>query len=110
MKINLKNIFFSFTTILLLFALAIPNIAKVSHTLFDHKEITCLEKNSVHFHETEFNCEFYKYQLSTYFSVQIYNYNVFASDLEPEQNQNYYFLLSEYQNLHFSLRGPPLKS
>lgn len=110
MKIIFKNIFFSFIAMLLLSTMAIPDIAKITHAIFEHKEITCLEKNAVHFHEAEFNCEFQKYQLSTYFSPEIYNCMAFVADFKIEQSQNYYFLLSEYQKLHFSLRGPPLNS
>tara|TARA_R110000868_G_scaffold4211_13_gene26660 strand:+ start:65106 stop:65438 length:333 start_codon:yes stop_codon:yes gene_type:complete len=110
MGINVKKILLSCISILILAALAIPDAVKISHAITEHKEQTCVEKGTVHFHEAEFDCDFHKYHITTYFYPQSINYTVAFQDSKIKQNQNYYFLLSEFQKLHFSLRGPPLFS
>ena len=107
MRIIYKKLLFSCIAILVLAALAIPDLAKISHAIYEHKEQTCLEKGNVHFHETEFDCDFHKYHTTTYFYPATLNFTVIIQDFHLEKNQNYYFLLSEFQKLHFSLRGPP---
>jgi hypothetical protein len=110
MEISLKKIVFPCIAILVLAALSIPDIAKINHAVNEHKEFTCSEKSKVHLHEVEFECDFHKYHITTYFSPQLINYTLFTPNHVVKQNQNYYFLLSEFQQLHFSLRGPPISS
>lgn len=110
MEITFRKFLFSCIAILVLAAMAIPDFAKISHAINEHKEITCLENRKVHFHEVEFNCDFHKYHITSYFSPQIVNFTFTPPFFKSTQNQNYYFLLSEYQKLHFSLRGPPVYS
>ena len=110
MRISEKKLFFSFVSILILLALAIPDVAKISHAVYKHKEQTCLKKGTVHFHEAEFDCDFHKYHITTYFYPEAINYTILIPEHSVNQNKNYYFLLSEFQKLHFSLRGPPVFS
>ena len=110
MEIKLKNIILSCIAILILAALSIPDIAKITHAINEHKEFSCSEKSKVHFHEAEFDCDFHKYHITTYFTPIKNNYSLFSPKIEVKQNQNYYSLLSEFQKLHFSLRGPPIYS
>ncbi|QXP58006.1 hypothetical protein H0I25_09600 [Cellulophaga sp. HaHa_2_95] len=107
---KLSKVLLSCIAISLLAALGIPDIAKIAHAVLEHNEQTCQEKTKGHIHETEFDCEFHKYHITTYFTPEIYSFQV----LEPVNhiffNEKFYFLLSEFQQLHFTLRGPPLHS
>ncbi|ADV51449.1 hypothetical protein I2486_20665 [Cellulophaga sp. E16_2] len=107
---NFTNLFLSCIAICLLVALGIPDIAKTSHAIFEHKEQTCHEKTKVHFHETEFDCDFQKYHITTYFTPELYSFTLIESKFHSTVNDKFYFLLSEFQQLHFSLRGPPIHS
>jgi len=107
MRIPEKKIFFSCISMLILVALAIPDVAKISHAIYKHKEQTCIQKGTVHIHQAEFDCDFHKYHITTYFYPEAINYTLILPDFRVNQNKNYYFLLSEFQKLHFSLRGPP---
>lgn len=110
MEITFKKILFPCISFLILAALSIPDFAKISHAINEHKEFTCSEKSKVHFHEVEFDCDFHKYHNATYFTPILNKYSLFIPKIDVKQNQNYYFLLSDFQKLHFSLRGPPLYS
>jgi hypothetical protein len=105
---NFTKLLLSCIAIFLLGALAIPDVAKISHDVFEHKEQTCQEKTKVHFHEAEFDCDFHKYHITTYFTPELYSFQFIQPELHQTKNENFYFLLSEFQQLHFSLRGPPV--
>ncbi len=104
---NFKKILLSFTSILLIGAINLPSFVKLSHALFEHTEQTCEEQGSLHIHEAELDCDFQKFNLSSQFYPQLQDYTLHPPRIIKKENNNHYFFLSNYQKLHFSLRGPP---
>ena len=107
---KLSKILLSCIAISLLAALGIPDIAKISHAVFEHKEQTCQEKTKGHIHETEFDCDFHKYHITTYLTPEVFSFPILEPVNLTSVTDIFYFLLSEFQQLHFKLRGPPLHS
>ena len=89
--------------------LVIPLFVKSYHLVEDHKHEVCKTPFTKHFHEFEIDCEFYDFTLNTHF------FSSLASIEIPEVDEIYksifskYHFISDYQQLHFSLRGPPSK-
>ncbi len=94
--------------VLLTFVLVTPLFVKLNHIFEDHKHEVCKTPNKTHFHEVEIDCEFYDFKLNTEFnySFALIDIPVFKDVTQTITSQ--YFFLSEYQQLQFSLRGPPL--
>lgn len=102
-----KKLLVSISAIILFMALALPTVVKSYHALFEHQEFTCIAKGDLHFHETELDCDFQKFN----FSPQLFE----LGTVVPANSQfvlkehifGYYVSLTSFQELHFSLRGPP---
>ena len=93
------------------FALAIaiiaPTLVKFSHGLMNHEHEVCLGKSTSHLHQLDIDCEFYKFKLNTqYVHISKPIMVLETEHLTPKIESRYYFI-SDYQSLHFSLRGPP---
>ncbi|WP_460219007.1 hypothetical protein [Psychroserpens sp. MEBiC05023] len=98
-------------TLLLAFTLLLPSAVKLSHALaHNHEHEVCLEKNQTHFHNIDFDCDFYKFKIQTESTISTTNYDLFSIEDNHKSTFTYYSFLSEYQRLHFSLRGPPINS
>ncbi|VAW17293.1 FIG00652378: hypothetical protein [hydrothermal vent metagenome] len=87
-----------------------PSVVKLSHALFEHQDVHCYEIGPLHIHKVELDCDFQKFSLSPqqypiYFQTQ--NFIVPAVKVDAI---GHYSFLSNYQKLHFALRGPPLVS
>lgn len=98
-----------FTTLLVLIIL-LPAAVKIAHVFENHKHEVCVNKSITHFHTLDLDCEFYKFKLATYVFQIPENLNT----LEVQDNHtivtSQYYFLSLFQQLHFSLRGPPVLS
>ena len=84
-----------------------PSLAKISHVIYEHNEIVCLDNSNSHVHQVEFDCELQKSKIfpQTYNEL---NETVAIKILEAhKQSTNYYAFLSDFQKLPFALRGPP---
>ncbi len=87
-----------------------PSAVKLSHALYEHQDVHCDEIGSLHIHKIELDCDFQKFNLSPqqypiYFQTQ----NFSVPPIKVGAIGRYSFL-SNYQKLHFALRGPPLVS
>ena len=88
--------------------LVMPLFVKSYHLFEDHKHEVCKTPFTNHFHEYEIDCEFYDFTLNTNFIQSLTSIEI------PEVNElhipilSQYHFISDYQKLHFSLRGPPL--
>jgi hypothetical protein len=105
---NIKqHIGFKIATLTLMLALLAPTAAKFIHIFNHHKHEICRGEYQAHLHTSHLDCTFHKFKLTTPFTVPIFSVDFFT----PEHNQEcviaQYLFLSEYQQLHFSLRGPP---
>lgn len=101
------HILFKSVTLILVLAFLLPSAVKFLHIFEQHQHEICLGESDAHFHTQDVDCEFYKFKLNNPFTVPHYNVVVLAfSEIESTIPTHYAFL-SEFQRLHFSLRGPP---
>ncbi len=103
-----KNLATSVLSLLLIGAILVPSVVKLSHALFEHKEQLCQELGSVHMHEMELDCDFQKFKLSSHNYPTFSDVEVSFPTISKKEIFNYYSFLSKYQKLHFALRGPPI--
>ena len=84
-----------------------PLFVKLNHLIEDHKHEVCKTPNTNHFHEIEIDCEFYDFKLNTElkYSFSSEKFPVFKNVTQSIISQ--YNFISDYQQLQFSLRGPP---
>lgn len=94
-------------SLVLIAAILSPSFIKLSHALYEHQDLVCLDDSISHVHQTELDCELQKFKLSpqTYFDiVEIVEIKALS---ETNIYSNYYAFLSDFQKLPFALRGPP---
>lgn len=93
--------------VVLAIVLVTPIFVKLNHIFEDHKHEICKTPYTNHFHELEIDCEFYDFRLNTEFN---YSYTLVDIRVLTETTQSIisqYHFVSNYQQLQFSLRGPP---
>lgn len=106
MKI-LKHLLLSTLCFALISAILLPDVLKLSHIFLDHNHIVCNEHSKTHFHELDIDCQFFKDKVNSEVQFLSPEYAIVPVQTPSKQNFNFYIFLSEYQSLHFSLRGPP---
>ena len=90
--------------------LVLPLFVKLNHLFEDHKHEVCKTPFTNHFHEYEIDCEFYEFTLNTNFYSELDSFEIIkAPEINNSINSRYHFI-SDYQQLSFSLRGPPLSA
>lgn len=94
--------------VLLTIVLVTPLVVKLYHIFEDHNHEICKTPNKTHFHELEIDCEFYNFKLNTQFNLSIKSVIIPALKEITQSITSQYHFISDYQQLHFSLRGPPL--
>jgi hypothetical protein len=105
---NIKqHIAFRTATLLLVFTLVLPSVVKFSHVFEHHQHEVCNGEITTHLHNQDVDCEFYKFKLATSFTIPDYNVDIFQPQHTYLKSDSHYDFLSDYQRLHFSLRGPP---
>jgi hypothetical protein len=89
-----------------------PSAFKLAHALShnSHKHEVCLGEKQVHLHTLDLDCEFHKFQINTAFSIPIYTYNILEKQDNYHVIHSQYYFTSDFQQLHFNLRGPPQTS
>ncbi|WP_243835773.1 hypothetical protein [Gelidibacter sediminis] len=107
MDIFRQHIFFKILTLTLMLTFLLPAAVKILHVFEQHKHEVCLGEADTHIHTKDVECEFYKFKLNTPFTIPENHIATLVSpQIEGIIPTNYAFL-SEFQYLHFSLRGPP---
>lgn len=102
-----EKISFKIFTFILVFALLMPTGLKFSHIFLHQHHEVCHGETQTHLHNADLDCSFYQFNLSTPFTIPTFEYQ-FVFTVQNHQNYGEaYSFLSEYQQLHFSLRGPP---
>jgi len=104
---SIKKSLQAVVALVLVMAMQLPVAAKIYHSVFVHVDTECKDYSSLHVHETEFKCEFQKYKLSTNYILPDLQKTVEEFLMVRESKFSIYSSLSQYQKLHFSLRGPP---
>ncbi len=102
-----QHIAFKILTLTLVVTLLLPSAVKFMHIFEKHQHEVCYGESDSHFHTLDIDCEFYKFKLNVPFTFPE-NVTVLIAYIEINtlRNKDYSFL-SDYQRLHFSLRGPP---
>lgn len=94
-------------TVILVLTLLIPSVVKLSHLWTHLHHEVCNGEPETHLHTADLDCSFYNFQLSTPFTLPTITYEFFQSEDNHPIFACYYSFLSEFQQLHVSLRGPP---
>lgn len=90
-------------------SLVLPSLVKLSHAIeHDHEHVVCKEKNQVHFHNIEYDCEFYKFNINHNLFFELFDYKVKSSSETNTSEIAYYTFLKSHQQLTSFLRGPPV--
>jgi hypothetical protein len=99
-------------SILLVVFVLMPSAFKLAHTFShnNHKHEVCLGEKQMHLHTLDVDCEFHKFQLNTAFTLPINNYQILKKQENHSLINSQYSFISEFQQLHFNLRGPPFNS
>ena len=103
-----QHIIFKGLTLVLVLTFLLPSAVKFFHIFEHHHHEVCLGEAESHIHTLDFDCQFYKFKLNIPFTIPE-NVTVFIDypEISNVISSDYAFL-SEYQSLHFSLRGPPV--
>lgn len=98
---------FKLATLVLALALLVPSAVKFSHVFSHHHHEICNGENQAHLHKTDIDCNFYKFKLSSSFTLPDTGFEFVSIEDNHSIYDTSYAFLSDYQQLHFSLRGPP---
>ena len=107
-KTVISSIFKGLAVVLVL-AVLLPSAVKFNHIFTHHSHKVCDNDDSTntHFHKSDFDCDFYKFKLTTQFYFQ----NELVTLKSPDENfkitDSQYEFVSDYQKLQRALRGPP---
>jgi hypothetical protein len=95
--------------VLLVLAVLLPSVVKLTHAFNHHKHKVCDSDNTLqtHFHGSDRDCDFYKFKLTKIQFFKLYEY-----DLKPpieffKPSLKYYTSLRTHQQSTRFLRGPP---
>ncbi len=91
-------------------AVLLPSAVKFNHVFTHHSHNVCDEDDSTntHFHETDFDCDFYKFKLSNNLYLVFNNFELDVKKTNAQQLSSYYNFSTNYKPLNRFLRGPPL--
>ena len=105
---NLRHhIAFKLFAILVVAFFLAPTAVKFVHIFNHHTHKVCTNKKSTHIHQVDLDCDFFKFQINKTFTFSSFVVNLFSEkEIQPKIDSHYLFL-SDFQYLHFSLRGPP---
>lgn len=95
--------------IVLTLAVLLPSAIKLTHAFNHHTHEVCKsdDASNTHFHESDIDCDFYKFKLTKnqFFVLDKYEYK--AAFLLLNEKLDYYTSFNNYQNSTRHLRGPP---
>ena len=94
--------------VILSITLLTPLFVKLNHLFEDHKHEVCKTPYKNHFHSLELDCDYYDFRLNTNFYQSISSIEIYQDRTIDKAITSKYHFVSDYQQLHFSLRGPPL--
>ncbi len=100
---------FKALAILLVLAVLFPSVIKLTHTFTHHQHEVCDSdnKHQAHFHESDLDCDFYKFKLTSQYYVQLKPIHLVPINNNFKITSSQYELVSDYQKLQTALRGPP---
>jgi hypothetical protein len=94
---------------MLVLTLLLPSVLKLTHAFNHHKHEVCENdtKHETHCHESDLDCDFYKFKLSKIQFFQLLEYELEAPVNSFKPSTKYYTSLHNHQQLTRFLRGPP---
>lgn len=100
---------FKVLAFLLVLAVLFPSALKFSHAFTHHSHQVCEDDNSssTHFHETDIDCDFYKFKLTKNQFFVLSKYESKAKFPDSRKTTEHYISFNNYQQLTRFLRGPP---
>lgn len=107
MRDIIKNTSNTLLAFMLCMALLFPLAFEAMHVTNEHEHVTCNDFNTTHFHEKDISCQLLKVKPTNEVVLHTTVNNTLDQPLIITHNFNYYLFVSEFQQLHFSLRGPP---
>jgi hypothetical protein len=107
MQFKREHIIYKILAFTLAWAILIPTAVKFTHAFNHYKHEVCLGEKTTHLHKLDLNCKFYDFKLTQNFLVSHFQFNAFIPKKLHLKIASQYIFLSSYQQLHFSLRGPP---
>lgn len=107
MKKLKQHILFKALALVLAMVLLVPTALKFSHIFTHHKHDICLGEKKTHLHEINTDCDFYKFKLTHAYTFTFFNFQLFSVVENHLAIVSQYQFLSEFQQLHTTLRGPP---
>jgi len=102
-----EKLTFKVATLILAMALLLPTAVKFSHVFSHHQHEVCLGEHQTHLHKSDLDCNFYKFKLGSSFTLPTLGFEFVPTEVNHAIQNTSYTFLSEFQQLHFSLRGPP---
>ena len=88
--------------------LSFPSTVDFLHVVSGHQHDYCNHYSESHFHENNLDCDIFEFQQRAFSSPEIHSYTFFVPKVNTSVQTEAYQFLSTYQQLPFSLRGPPL--
>ena len=85
----------------------LPLAINSAHDLLNHKHTVCSSKVVKHVHEKDFDCNLNLLKQSTPY-LALSSYTIQTQAIVKTNNSTPYNFLQNYQQLSFSLRGPPV--
>lgn len=109
---NIKTVItsvFKTLAITLVLAVLLPSAIKLTHAFNHHTHEVCESDNEskTHFHESDIDCDFYKFKLTKNQFFVLSKYEKSAEFQFSKQKLDYYISFNNYQQLTRFLRGPP---
>ncbi len=95
--------------IMLVLAVLLPSVVKLTHAFNHHKHEVCDNdnKHQTHFHASDLDCDFYKFKLTTQYYSKLEPIQLVLIKNNFKITNAQYAYISDYQKLQTSLRGPP---
>jgi len=108
MQLFKEHILSKFILVIVTVALLAPSTVKLFHFFAEHEHVVCTSNNSNHYHESEVDCDFYKFKVSKVYAYLIGNDTSVLIPDEPAPIATRYDFINNHQELSFNLRGPPV--
>lgn len=93
--------------VLLTAAILLPTSVKFAHIFEDHKHELCEDFNTVHIHDLDLDCEFYKFKLNTQFYSLERPIDLATNTEIREKDENFQVTFIKSNVVYLSLRAPP---
>ena len=95
--------------VILVTAVLLPSAIKATHIFNHHEHFVCADDidHSTHFHESDIDCEFYKFKLNNdYYTDSLPLKKEIKTSINKSNLSYYIFLRTHQQDISY-LRGPP---